>query len=138
MQPDRLTEFSIYVEDRPGELAGVLEACSAAGVDMTSMAVTTNAGKGVIRMLGQPTGALRDALESLVDSGHGPLTETEVLAVSLENRPNAFRDASACFAPHGVNILYAYLAPANNGSSARCILRVDDLDKATDALTSLS
>lgn len=137
MQPQKLTEFSIYVDDRPGELAGVLEACSAAGIDMASLSVTTNAGKGVIRLLGEPTEGIRSALESLVDSGHGPLTEADVLAVSLQNRPNAFRDAAACFAPLGVNILYAYLAPAHNEAAARCILRVDDLERAQEAIASL-
>lgn len=137
MRPQRLTEFSIYVEDRPGELAGVLDAVGAAGVEIEVMNVSTNAGKGIIRLVGSPTDDLRSALESLVESGHGPLTEAEVLSVGLDRRPNAFRDITVHFAPKGINVLYAYMAPANNGHQARCVLRVDDLDAAQAAIESL-
>ncbi|MEM9064380.1 MAG: hypothetical protein AAGB51_02700 [Planctomycetota bacterium] len=139
MRPQRLTEFSIYVEDRPGELAGVLDAVGARGVEIEAMKVSTNTstGKGIIRLVGSPTEDLRASLESLVETGLGPLTEAEVLSVGLERRPNAFRDIAVHFAPKGINVLYAYLAPANNGHQARCVLRVDDLDAAERAIEAL-
>ena len=43
----------------------------------------------------------------------------------------------ARFADTRVNVLYAYQAPALNGTPACCVFRVDDPDKAEQAIAGL-
>jgi hypothetical protein len=130
MEVARVKEFSIYLTDRPGELAGVLEALAAAGASVTALSVVEQNGKGLVRLLGEPEGAVRRVCEGVTDTGAGPVTEVEVLAVGLGDNPGVFREVAVRLAAAGVNVRYAYQAPAQNGTPSRCILRVDDADRA--------
>lgn len=138
MQCDLLTEFSIYLADRPGELAGVLEATAAAGVHLAAISVGDTQQRGLIRLIGAPEDALRRLCEGLVDSGAGPVAEARVLAVGLADRPSAFLDVAASFAAEGVNVRYAYQSPNVNGFPARCVFRVDDPEKGQAAVERLA
>ncbi|GIK19610.1 MAG: hypothetical protein DYG93_02275 [Leptolyngbya sp. PLA2] len=138
MQISRLTEFSIYLADRPGELAGVLEALRAAGVQAEAVAVSEHNGRGLVRLIGTPEEALRRVCEGLCDSGAGPVAETQVLCVGLDERPGAFAEVAARLGVSRINIRYAYQSPSANGTPARCIFRVDDLAAAEGVLRSLA
>lgn len=128
MKPIRLIEFSVYLDQRPGELAGLLDAAAAAGVDVRAVSVSELNGKGLVRLIGDPVEALRGVCESLIESGVGPIVESEVLAVSIENRPNALKDLATAMADRRINLRYAYLVPRNGQAPARCVFRVDDLE----------
>lgn len=130
MEVSRVREFSVYLTDRPGELAGVLEALAAAGAVVTALSVVEQNGKGLVRLLGEPEASVRRVCEGVADTGAGPVTETDVLAVGLGQNPGVFREVAVRLAAAGVNVRYAYQSPSHNGTPARCILRVDDADKA--------
>ncbi|TVQ63634.1 MAG: hypothetical protein EA378_01765 [Phycisphaerales bacterium] len=152
MDAERMTEFSVYLADRPGELAAVLAAASSAGVHMQAVAVAGMNGRGLVRLIGQPTETLRETLDRLNESGVGPIVETEVVAVSTAERPNAFRDVAERFATENVNILHAYMAPGTNSTGTpngrpdapipaqppRCIFRVEDVEKAVETIAALA
>ncbi len=130
MEVTRVKEFSVYLADRPGELAGVLEALAAAGVTVTAMSVVEQNGHGVVRILGEPEEAVRRVCEAVAETGAGPVAETEVLAVGMGANPGVFRGVAVRLADAKVNVKYAYQSPAHNGTGARCILRVDEPDRA--------
>jgi len=134
MKPITLTEFSIYMAQRPGELAGLLDASLAAGVDITSVSTTEHMDRGCVRLLGEPEEKLRHVCESLVESGVGPVVEAPVIAVSIENRPGAVRDIVMLMADNRINVRYCYLAPSSNGSAARAIFRIDELERALEII----
>jgi len=138
MHITRLTEFSIYLADRPGELAGVLEALRAAGVQAEAVAVSEHNGRGLVRLIGTPVESLRRVCEGLCDSGAGPVAETQVLCVALDDRPGAFAEVAARLGVSRINIRYAYQAPSMNGTPARCVFRVDDPSAAEVVLRSLA
>ena len=130
MEVTRVKEFSVYLADRPGELAGVLEALAAAGATVTAMAVVEQNGHGVVRILGEPEEAVRRVCESVAETGAGPVAEADVLAVALGLNPGVFRGVAVRLADAKVNVKYAYQSPAHNGTGARCIIRVDEPDRA--------
>ena len=134
MKPERLTEFSVYLAQRPGELVGLLDATAQAGVEVIALATTDYRDKGLVRLIGTPEESLRNACERLAESGVGPIVETPVLAVEMETRPNAVRDLAVLMADSRINVRYTYLAPAINGSPARAIFCVDDFDGAITAI----
>lgn len=138
MHITRLTEFSIYLADRPGELAGVLEALRAAGVRAEAVVVSEHNGRGLVRLIGTPEEALRRVCEGLCDSGAGPVAEAQVLSVALDERPGAFAEVASRLGVSRINIRYAYQAPSVNGMPARCIFRVDDPAAAEGVLRSLA
>ncbi|MEL7474032.1 MAG: hypothetical protein AAGK04_12010 [Planctomycetota bacterium] len=132
MRCDLLTEFSIYLADRPGELAGVLESLTVAGTHLAGVSVSVDESqRGLARIIGAPEEAMRHVFEGIVDSGAGPVIEAPVLAVDVSDRPSAFRDIAGCLAAQGINVRYAYQTPALNGFPARCVFRVDEPEAAT-------
>lgn len=138
MDAQTQTEFSIYLDQRPGELAGVLEALDAAGVEVRAVSVTDQNNRGLVRILAHPEERVREVFESLVEAGAGPAIESQVLVVSADNRPSAVRDVAAQLALGGVNVRYAYGAPGVNGSAGGCIFRVSDLERAVEIVRGIA
>ena len=131
MQRLILNEFSVYLQQRPGELAGVLDAAKAAGVTVFSVSTTEYQDRGCVRLLGTPETALRQMCESLVDAGIGPVVEAPVVAVGVEGKPAAIRDLSVMMADNRINIRYCYLIPTVDGIGGPvCIFRFDEHDEA--------
>ena len=134
MQHERLTEFSVFLAQRPGELVGLLDATAQAGVEIIALSTTDFRDRGLVRLIGAPTEALRGACEQIADSGAGQFIEAPVIAVGMENRPNAVRDLAVLMADARINVRYTYLAPSFNGSQPRAIFAVDDFDGAVAAI----
>lgn len=132
-----LTEFSIYLDQRPGELAGLLGILRAAGVTVHALAVSEHNGRGLARLLGEPIPEFRRVAESLADRGIGPVVEAQVLGVNIDERPSVLIDLTTALADHAINLRYAYTAPARGGSPARLIFRVDDLDAVMSKLMAI-
>ncbi len=133
MTPREFTEFSIYLQQRPGELAGVLDAAQLAGVEIHSVSTAEHLDRGCVRIIGTPEEALRVVCERLVESGVGPVVESPVMAVEIDNRPGAVRDLALLMADNKVNVRYCYIIPAIAGKgSALCVFRLDEHDRAMD------
>jgi hypothetical protein len=130
MQVIRAREFSVYLQDRPGELAGVLEAIAASGIQTSGLTVSEVNGRGLVRLLGSPEDGLRTVCEHLCDAGAGPVAEADVLVAELDGRPNGFREIAIRLAAAGINVRYAYQGAQVDGLPGRCVLRVDDMDLA--------
>lgn len=133
MTPRSFTEFSIYLQQRPGELAGVLDAAQLAGVEVHSVSTAEHLDRGCVRLIGTPEEALRDVCERLVEAGVGPVVESPVLGVEIENRPGVVRDLALLMADNKVNVRYCYIIPPVGGNgTAVCIFRLDEHEKAMD------
>jgi hypothetical protein len=135
MTPREFTEFSIYLQQRPGELAGVLEAAQLAGVEILSVSTTEHLERGCVRLIGRPEGVLREVCERLVEAGVGPVVEAPVLGIEIDNRPGVVRDLAILMADNRVNVRYCYLVPPIGGAgSALCVFRLDEHERAMDVI----
>ena len=135
MQTIVMSEFSVYLQQRPGELAGVLEAAAASGVEIISISTTEYSDRGCVRLLGEPVSGLRQVCESLVDAGIGPVVEAPVIGVGVRNRPGMIRDLSVMMADNRVNIRYCYLVPRIGGiDGSVCVMRFDEHERALELI----
>jgi len=135
MNYTQLTEFSIYLHQRPGELAGLLDAAAAGGVEILSISTTEHLDRGCVRLLGDPEDALRHVCESMVDAGVGPVVEAPVVAVSIADRPGVVRDLVVLMADNRINVRYCYFIPASRiCDQTMCIFRFDEHDAAIELI----
>lgn len=135
MNQIQLTEFSIYLQQRPGELAGLLDAAHAAGVEVISISTTEHLDRGCVRLLGYPEETLRHVCESMVDAGVGPVVESPVVAVSVEDRPGIVRDLVVLMADNRVNVRYCYFVPPSRVSEKTlCVFRFDEFERAIEII----
>ncbi len=113
----------------------MLDAATAAGVEIFSISTTEHLDRGCVRVLGRPEEALRQVCESLVDAGIGPVVEAPVVAVSVTDRPGVVRDLAVLMADNRVNVRYCYLAPGDQEyPNAMCVFRFDEHDRAMEVI----
>lgn len=108
--------------DRPGELAGVVQALSRAGVNIEGLAEI----EGVVHVLARDPNAARTALRS---GGYTIDGEVEVLVLPLPDRPGELSMIMQRLADASVNVRFVYLA-----TETRVVIGVDDITEARQVL----
>jgi hypothetical protein len=108
--------------DRPGELAGVVQALSRSGVNIEGVAEI----EGVVHVLARDPSACRAALRS---GGYEIEGELEVLLVPMTDRPGELSMTLQRLAEAGVNLRFVYLA-----TETRVVIGVEDVARARQAL----
>ena len=109
-------------EDRPGALAGIVQALSRSGVNIEGIAEI----EGVVHVLARDPGAARSALRA---RGYQIERELEVLVMPMTDRPGELTMIIQRLAEASVNLRFVYLA-----TSTRVVIGTDDVMRARAAL----
>jgi hypothetical protein len=123
-------DFTLILEDRPGELARLGEVLGDAGVNIGGLAAFTGDGRGVIHVLVDDDAAAR-ATEALKAAKIGVADEREVLVVDVVDRPGTLGELTRQLAAANVNIDLAY---TTFGDGVRIVIATDDLESAREAI----
>lgn len=124
------TQFSIFLVNKPGVLAQVTRALADAKVNIVAMTLVDSQEHGVLRLVSMQSGLAREVLAKL----NLPMTETDVLAMELSNRPGALADVAQLLGTNHVNINYAYSTGGAPGGKTTAIFKVADRTKALKTL----
>jgi hypothetical protein len=127
----RVPQISVFLENRPGRLMYLLQILSEAKVNLRALSVADTSDFGIVRLIVSDTDSALDAIQ------HAGLTAatTEVLRVEIPDIPGGL--ASKVIDPlakAGVNIEYTYAYSERALEKAVVVLKVDDLEKAEQAL----
>src|SRR4051812_45247163 len=125
-----LTQFSVFLVNKPGVLAQVTGALAAEKINLVAMTLVDSQEHGVLRMVVQDAGQARSILTKL----NLPMTETEVLCIDLPNRPGALADVATLLGKEHININYAYATSGAPGGRTTGVLKVADQAKAIHVL----
>ncbi len=124
-----IKQISLFAENKPGRLAKVAESLSKAKVNIRAFTIAEAGDFGVIRMVVDDPDK---AYKNLQGQGFA-VSETDVIAVEMEDVPGGLFKIANTLGAGGVNIDYAY-AFVTKSDLALLILRVDDNAKATKVL----
>ena len=124
------TQFSVFLVNKPGVLAQVTGKLADAKINVVAMTMTDSMEHGVLRLVAESAEKTRQVLTLL----NIPVTETEVIAVPLANRPGALADVCQRLAAAHININYAYSTARSPRGQTTAILKVADLKKAMKVL----
>ena len=124
------TQFSIFLVNKPGVLAGVTGALAKAKVNMTALTLMDSLEHGVLRIICDDPQATSKVLSQTNDRW----TETEVLVIELENEPGAFAKLASRLAAEHINIAYAYCTGGAKGGRTTAVFKVADMKKAQKIL----
>jgi hypothetical protein len=121
------SDLTIYLDDRPGELARLGEVLGKADVNIEGFcAVTSGGGQGEIHLLvDDPT----PAFDALAPAGIEVASEQEVVVIDVEDNPGVLGDVTRKLGDAGVNLTLAYMA-----TSTRLVFAADNLAEAKAAL----
>lgn len=127
---EKLLQFSIFLVNKPGMLTQIYRELAKAKVNVTGIAMMDSMEHGVLRMIVDDPAAARPVLKKL----DIPVNESEVLAVTLSNRPGAAADLCERLSAAHINIGYMYCTTGARGGKTTVVVKVPDIKKAIKVL----
>ena len=126
-----LTQLSLFVENRPGQLRIPCEVIGRAGLDLLTVSLADTAQFGILRVIVKDWERAKAALEA---AGF-VVTPTEVLVVEVPDRPGGLANVLERFEEAGVAVEYMYeLGTPARGEAAMLVFRVEDVAAAKERL----
>lgn len=123
---DKCVQFSIFLVNKPGVLSQIFRELAKAKINIQSIAMMDSVEHGVLRLIAENPAAVRPIMKKL----NVPATETEVLAVTIPNRPGAAADLCERLSKAHISIGYMYCTVGTKGSKSLVVLKVPDIKKA--------
>jgi hypothetical protein len=123
-------QFSVFMVNKPGVLANVLGEIATSKVNILAMTMMDSMEHGVLRVVSTDGEKTRAILTKL----NMPFSETDVLCLTLSNKPGALAEVAEKLAKNHINITYAYCTAGAFGGKATGIVKVADLSKAMKVL----
>lgn len=125
-----IKQISVFVENKPGRLAEITSVVAQVGVDIRAMSIADTTDFGILRLIvNRPD----DAEKALKQAGM-TVSITHVIAIGIDDTPGGFATAVKVLAENNITIEYMYAFISRDHKKAYVIIRVDDNQKAIDAL----
>ncbi len=122
-----IQQISVFLENRPGTLAEVLQVLSEQQVNLRAMSLADTADFGILRLIVKD----REKVEQVLRQAKFTVKTTPVLAMKIGDRPGGLLEKIQQLRAAGINIEYLYaFATAPGEQDARVVLKVDDLPRA--------
>lgn len=122
---EKCIQFSFFLVNKPGVLSHIFSDLAKSKVNIQALAMMDSMEHGVLRMVVDNPTVARPVMQRL----NIPLTETDVLAVELSNRPGAAADLCDRLAAAHMNISYMYCTSGGGGKTT-VVLKTPDIKKA--------
>jgi hypothetical protein len=125
-------QLAIFLDNRPGMLARVADALSAAKINIYAVSTSDTVDHSVIRMV---VSDYRKALHLFEE--HGTLVvEDDVIMIEGDNKPGSLAKLAHKLAKAKINIEYCYCATPPNAKNGLLVVRVSDAKRALKVLKS--
>lgn len=118
-------QFSVTLDDKPGELAKLTGALADKGINIRTGAAAVLGTKGVVNLVTSDEPKTRDVLRTQKFT----FTEDDVLVAKLEDKPGTLAQLAKNLASAKVNIK-SFALLSNAGPKAEVAFTVDNTDKA--------
>lgn len=124
-------QISVFIENKTGKLAEVTKYIADNSINMKALSVADTHDFGILRIICENHD---DAVNVLKNGGY-IVTETEVLAVEISDKPGSLAKILEVLADSSVAVEYTYaFLSVKNAGHAYMIFRVDDNMVAAAAL----
>jgi hypothetical protein len=123
-------QISVFLENKSGRLTEVTRALANAGVNIRALSLAETIDYGVLRLIVDKP---KEAKAALTQAGF-TVSETEVIAVEMPDRPGGLAEIVGMLTKRGLNIEYLYAFVGQRGENAVVIIRIDTIPEAIAAL----
>jgi hypothetical protein len=125
-------QLAIFLDNRPGTLARVCDALSAAKINIYAITTSDTVDHSVIRMVVSDPGKALQVFEE-----HGTLVvEDDVIMLEGDNKSGSLARIAEKLAEAKINIEYCYCATSPTAKKGLMIMRVSSAQKALKVLNS--
>ncbi|ADI01559.1 MAG TPA: ACT domain-containing protein [Syntrophothermus lipocalidus] len=120
-------QISVFLENKAGRLASVTRVLGDAGINIRALSIADTSDFGVLRLIvNDPDKAYR----ILKEAGF-TVSQTDVVAVSVPDRPGGLAEILEVMAEADINIEYLYAFIGTTARNALVIFKVEDVEKTT-------
>ena len=123
-------QVSIFVENTTGRLADVTRILADAGIDLKAATIADAADFGILRCIVEDA----DAAKKILNEKGFNASVSEVIAVSLDNKPGGFHRVLQILADEKVGVKYIYSTIKSAEGEAVIMMKAADNDKAIEVL----
>ena len=120
-----MTEFTVHMVNRPGQLAALADRLSEAGIHIEALAAFSLGDESMVRLMANDV----DTTRRVLTEAGVRFEEQRVVETVIKDSPDALAAMTRRLADSGVNIEAMYLLHAN-GDSLHFALAVDDRESA--------
>lgn len=124
-------QVSVFLENTQGGLLKITQVIHRAGIDLIALSIADTEQFGILRGIVNDTDA---AVAALREAGY-TVRLTDVLAVSVPDRPGGLCEVLSHLDDAGISVEYLYSFVRNTGNNALVIFRVNDNDRAYSVLS---
>lgn len=126
-------QITAVLENHPGQLAAICQLMAEHRINIEALSVIDSIEQGVVRLVTSDATQCRQLLKD-----HGVhVIEASIIAMELTDRVGQLAIISQQLANAGVNIDYLYGSSDHTGAPARIILKVSDVGRAMEILSSM-
>ena len=126
----RVKQISVFIENRSGRLREVVGVLGENSVNIRALSLADTSDYGILRLiLDNPDKAL-----SVLKKANFTLSETDVIAVEVSDKPGGLAEVLNILGNAGINVEYMYAFVEKSSNNAVMIFRIEDIDKAIKTL----
>ena len=124
-------QISVFIDNKPNQLAGVMRMMKESRINARALTVADTKDFGILRMIVNDTDK---AVEKLKAASFA-VAVTEIVAISIPDSPGQLSRVLDILGSRNVNIEYLYTFLGKSDKSVSVVIRVDDNENASEALT---
>jgi len=124
-------EVTAYLENKPGRLAKICSALAHEKVDLRALSVMDSAERSVLRFVTDDVEPTKKVMNSLGVE----FSTSDVVAVTMDNRPGALARILERLAEEHINVEYAYASTSGSPNKALGIFHTSNSKRALQILS---
>ena len=126
----KVKQISVFIENRSGRLREVANVLGRNGVNIRALSLADTSDYGILRLIvDKPDTAL-----SVLKKANFTLSETNVIAVEVSDKPGGLSEVLDVLGDAGINVEYMYAFVEKSSDHAVMIFRIEDIENAIRAL----
>ena len=126
-----IKQVSVFIENKLGALEEVVEIIGNNDIDIYALSLADTTDFGILRLIVSDPDKTKQVLKE-----KGLIVKrTEVIAVTVEDKPGGLMNTLQKIKDNGINIEYVYAFIGKNEKGANVVMKVDKPDEAVKILS---
>ena len=126
-----IKQISIFVENKPGRLSSITKLLKDNEIDIRALSIADTKDFGILRLIVNKP----DLACKILKDADCTVSITNVIAIGIHDQPGGLADAMDCLYASNISVEYMYAFITKSTDQAYVILRVENNDRALEALT---
>ncbi|HAX97881.1 MAG TPA: acetolactate synthase [Candidatus Atribacteria bacterium] len=125
-----MKQISVFLENKPGSLHAVLTKLKEWNINLRALSLADTADFGVLRFIVEKPEQLVEQLRK----ENFTATLTDILVVGVDDRPGGLSQIVEVLTLNSISIEYLYAFVSPEGQKAYVVMRVEDVQRASNIL----